>query len=122
MLQKESYIDVADNSGAKLVKCIGILKGARENQANIGVIIVVSVQKALPNAKVAHGEVSRAVVVRSKYGVKRKDGTFLRFSDNAVVLINKQNELVGTRVMGSVPKELRGRNFVKILSLALEVL
>jgi large subunit ribosomal protein L14 len=122
MLQKESISDVADNSGAKKVKCIGTLKGSRVNEAHIGGIITVAVQEALPNSKVSAGEVLRAVIVRSKVGIRRKDGTILRFSDNAVVLLNKQNELIGTRILGSVPRELRQYNFVKILSLAKEVL
>lgn len=122
MLQKETRISVADNSGAKEVKCIGMLAGARKNEANIGDIIVVSVQQAIPRSKVEEGDVCRAVVVRSKVGVRRDDGTSLRFSDNAVILLNKQNDLIGTRIMGAVPRELRKKNFIKILSLAPEVL
>merc|ERR1712151_848608 len=97
---------------------IGVLRGAKKNRACIGDLIVVSVQKALYEAKVSEGEVVRAVVVRSKVGVKRQDGSFLRFTDNAVVLLNKQNDLIGTRIIGSVPRELRAKNFIKILSLA----
>lgn len=122
MLQKESIASVADNSGAKTVKCIGMLRGAKKNSARIGDIIVISVQEAIPNSKVSAGDVMRAVIVRSKIGVRRMDGSMLRFTDNAVVLLNKQNEMIGTRIIGSVPRELRARNFIKILSLAREVL
>jgi large subunit ribosomal protein L14 len=122
MIQAESVIDVADNSGARLVKCIKVLGGSKRRYANIGDIIKVSIKEAIPRGKVKKGDVMRAVVVRSKKGVRRPDGSLIRFDSNAVVLLNNQNQPIGTRIFGPVTRELRTGNFMKIISLALEVL
>jgi large subunit ribosomal protein L14 len=122
MIQPESTLEVADNSGARKVACIRVLGGSRRKYASIGDIIVVSVKDAIPNARVKRGEVRRAVVVRTKKGIPRPDGSYIRFDDNAAVLLDMQREPVGTRIFGPVARELRGRKFMKIISLAPEVL
>jgi large subunit ribosomal protein L14 len=122
MIQQESTLEVADNSGARKVACIRVLGGSRRKYASIGDIIVVSVKDAIPNARVKRGEVRRAVVVRTKKGIPRPDGSYIRFDDNAAVLLDMQREPVGTRIFGPVARELRGRKFMKIISLAPEVL
>jgi large subunit ribosomal protein L14 len=122
MIQPESTLEVADNSGARKVACIRVLGGSRRKYASIGDIIVVSVKEAIPNARVKRGEVRRAVVVRTKKGLSRPDGSYIRFDDNAAVLLDTQREPVGTRIFGPVARELRGRKFMKIISLAPEVL
>ena len=122
MIIAETRLQVADNSGAQEVQCIKVLGGSKRRSANIGDVIVVSVKKAMPRGKVKKGDVRRAVIVRTAYGVKRKDGSAIRFDKNAVVLLNTNNEPVGTRVFGPVARELRGQGFMKIVSLAPEVL
>lgn len=122
MIQEETNLVVADNSGAKKVRCIRVLGGHDRRYAGIGDIIVVSVKSAIPGAGVKKGEVSRAVVVRVKKETRRKDGSFIRFDENAAVLLNAQGEPRGTRIFGPVARELRDRNFMKIISLAPEVL
>jgi large subunit ribosomal protein L14 len=122
MIQTESTLEVADNSGARRVACIRVLGGTRRRYASIGDVIVVSVKDAIPNAKVKKGEVRRAVVVRTRKGISRPDGSFIRFDDNAAVLIDTQREPVGTRIFGPVARELRAARFMKIISLAPEVL
>lgn len=122
MIQVESRLEVADNSGAKKIACIKVLGGSRRRYAALGDIIVVSVKEAMPHSKVKKGEVMRAVVVRTRKEVRRKDGTYIKFDSNAAVLLNKQNEPVGTRIFGPVARELRQRSFMKIVSLAPEVL
>ena len=121
MIQQESVLDVADNSGAKRVLCIRVLGGTRRRYASIGDVIVVSVQEALPNAKVKKGEVAKAVVVRTRREQSRPDGSYIKFDTNSAVLINDQNEPVGTRIFGPVARELRAKRFMKIISLAPEV-
>ncbi len=122
MIQTESTLDVADNSGARKVACIRVLGGTRRRYASIGDVIVVAVKDAIPNARVKKGEVRRAVVVRTKKGIRRSDGTYIRFDQNAAVLIDNQRDPVGTRIFGPVARELRARRFMKIVSLAPEVL
>ena len=122
MIGVEANLDVADNSGARRVQCIKVLGGSRRKTASVGDIIVVSVKEAIPRAKVKKGEVHRAVIVRTAYAVRRQDGTAIRFDNNAAVLINKQNEPIGTRIFGPVVRELRARKYMKIISLAPEVL
>ena len=122
MIQAESTLEVADNSGARKVACIRVLGGSRRKYASIGDVIVVTVKDAIPNARVKRGEVRRAVVVRTKKGISRPDGSYIRFDDNAAVLLDPQKEPVGTRIFGPVGRELRGRKFMKIISLAPEVL
>ncbi|MBV6512948.1 MAG: 50S ribosomal protein L14 [Ignavibacteriales bacterium] len=122
MIQEETNLVVADNSGAKRVRCIRVLGGSGRQYASLGDIIVVSVKAALPNGAVKKGEVSRAVIVRTKKEVRRKDGSYIRFDENAAVLINNQNDPKGTRIFGPVARELRERQFMKIVSLAPEVL
>lgn len=122
MIQAETRLTVADNSGAKELYCIKVLGGSRRRYAGIGDIIVVSVKEAIPNSKVKKGDVFKAVVVRTKKEVRRPDGTFIRFDDNSAVLINASREPVGTRIFGPVARELRARQFMKIISLAPEVL
>jgi large subunit ribosomal protein L14 len=122
MIQEETNLVVADNSGAKRVRCIRVLGGHEKRYATVGDIIVVSVKSALPQSLVKKGEVCRAVVVRTKKEIKRKDGSFIRFDDNAAVILNNQGEPRGTRVFGPVARELREKNFMKIISLAPEVL
>lgn len=122
MIQMQSILDVADNSGAKKVMCIKVLGGSHHMIADLGDVIVVSIKAALPNGKVKKGEVHRALIVRTKAGVSRSDGSNIKFDGNAVVLLNKQGEPVGTRVFGPVTRELRAKKFLKIVSLAEEVL
>ncbi len=122
MIQAETRLTVADNSGAKVVYCIKVLGGSRRRYATIGDIIVVSVKEAIPNAKVKKGDVMKAVVVRTKKSVRRPDGSVIRFDDNSAVLINAQREPIGTRIFGPVARELRAKKFMKIISLAPEVL
>ncbi len=121
MVQMLTKLDVADNSGAKTVKCVKVLGGSFRTIANTGDIIVVSIQDAIPKGKVKKGDVHRAVIVRTRKELKRKDGSFIKFNKNAVVLIDKQGEPIGTRVFGPVPRELRS-HFMRIISLAPEVL
>jgi large subunit ribosomal protein L14 len=122
MIQQESVLEVADNSGARKVACIRVLGGTRRRYASIGDIIIVAVKDAIPNARVKKGEVRRAVVVRTAKAIGRRDGSFIRFDDNAAVLIDAQREPVGTRIFGPVARELRAKKFMKIISLAPEVL
>lgn len=122
MIQMRTILNAADNSGAKKVSCIGVLGGTRKVFATVGDVIVVSVKEAIPNAKVKKGDVMKAVVVRTRKEVRRTDGTFLKFDDNSAVLINNQMEPVGTRIFGPVARELRAKQFMKIISLAPEVL
>ncbi len=122
MIQTESRLDVADNSGARSVMCIKVLGGTRRRYATIGDVIVVSVKDAAPNSKVKKGDIMKAVIVRTAKEINRDDGSYIRFDNNSAVLINNQNEPVGTRIFGPVARELRARNFMKIISLAPEVL
>ena len=121
MIQQESRLRVADNTGAREILCIRVLGGSGRRYASIGDVIVVSVQEALPNAKVKKGEVAKAVVVRTAREYQRADGTYIKFDTNSAVLINAQNEPIGTRIFGPVARELRGKKFMKIISLAPEV-
>jgi large subunit ribosomal protein L14 len=121
MIQQESVLDVADNSGAKRVMCIRVLGGTRRRYAALGDVIVVSIKEALPNAKVKKGEVAKAVVVRTRREYQRPDGSYIKFDTNSAVLINDQREPIGTRIFGPVARELRGKRFMKIISLAPEV-
>ena len=122
MLQQESRLAVADNSGAKEVLCIRVLGGTKKRYARIGDVIVVTVKDALPSGNVKKGSVVKAVVVRTKKETRRADGSYIRFDDNACVLLNGQGEMLGTRIFGPVARELRDRGFMKIVSLAPEVL
>ncbi len=122
MIQMQTNLDVADNSGARRVQCIKVLGGSKRKTASIGDVIVVSVKEAIPRGRVKKGDVQRAVIVRTKKEIRRTDGTAIRFDSNAAVLINKQGEPVGTRIFGPVTRELRNRNYMKIISLAPEVL
>ncbi|MCG6893840.1 MAG: 50S ribosomal protein L14 [Desulfobacteraceae bacterium] len=122
MIQSETKLTVADNSGAKVLYCIKVLGGSRRRYASIGDIIVVAVKEAIPNAKVKKGDVLKAVVVRTRKEIRRSDGSFIRFDDNSAVLINNQKEPIGTRIFGPVARELRAKRFMKIISLAPEVL
>jgi len=122
MIQTETNLIVADNSGAKKVRCIKVLGGSGRRYASVGDLIVVAVKAAIPNSAVNKGEVSRAVIVRTKKEVRRKDGSYIRFDENAAVLLDPQNEPRGTRIFGPVARELREKNFMKIVSLAPEVL
>lgn len=122
MIQMRTMLEVADNSGAKKVQCIKVLGGTKRKYACLGDVIVVSVKEAVPNSAVKKGEVSRAVVVRTKKEQSRRDGTYIRFDGNAAVLINETGDPVGTRIFGPVARELRRKNFMKIISLAPEVL
>jgi large subunit ribosomal protein L14 len=122
MIQKETNLDVADNSGARRVQCIKVLGGAKRKYAHVGDIIVVSVKEAIPRGRVKKGNVMKAVVVRTAKDIRRADGSVIRFDRNAVVLINNQEEPIGSRIFGPVPRELRARNHMKIISLAPEVL
>lgn len=122
MIQEETNLVVADNSGAKKVRCIRVLGGSSRRYASIGDLVVVSVKAAIPGGGVKKGEVSRAVIVRTKKEVKRNDGSYIRFDENAAVLLNQQNEPRGTRIFGPVARELRDKKFMKIISLAPEVL
>ena len=122
MIQMQTNLDVADNSGARRVMCIKVLGGAGRRYASVGDVIVVSVKEAIPRGRVKKGDVLRAIVVRTAQGVKRKDGSLIRFDKSAAVIVNKQNEPIGTRIFGPVPRELRAKNHMKIISLAPEVL
>ena len=122
MIQSETQLKAADNSGAKRLYCIKVLGGTRRRYASVGDIIVVSVQEAIPNAKVKKGDVVKAVVVRTKKEVRRPDGSYIKFDDNSAVLINAAREPIGTRIFGPVARELRAKQFMKIISLAPEVL
>jgi large subunit ribosomal protein L14 len=122
MIQTQSYLEVADNSGARRVMCIKVLGGSHRRYANVGDIIKVTVKEAIPRGKVKKGQVMKAVVVRTKKGVRRSDGSLIRFDDNAAVLLNNQDAPVGTRIFGPVTRELRSEKFMKIISLAPEVL
>jgi len=122
MIQTETRLTVADNSGAKMLYCIKVLGGSRRRYATVGDVIVVTVKEAIPNAKVKKGDVLKAVVVRTKKEVRRPDGTLIRFDDNSAVLINQNREPIGTRIFGPVARELRAKRFMKIISLAPEVL
>ena len=122
MIQMQTILTVADNSGAKRVACIKVLGGSKRRYASVGDIIVVSVKEALPNSKVKKGDVMKAVIVRTAKEVKRPDGSYLKFDENSAVLITNQMEPVGTRIFGPVARELRAKQFMKIISLAPEVL
>lgn len=122
MIQQQTILDVADNSGAKTVMCIKVLGGTRRKYATIGDVIVVAVKSALPRTKVKKGDVKRAVIVRTRKEIGRPDGSYIRFDENSAVLISEQGEPIGTRIFGPVARELRGRKFMKIISLAPEVL
>lgn len=122
MIQEETNLVVADNSGAKSVRCIRVLGGSDRRYAGVGDIIVVTVKTAIPGGTVKKGEVSRAVIVRTVKETRRKDGTYIKFDENAAVLINNQNEPKGTRIFGPVARELRDKQFMKIISLAPEVI
>ena len=121
MIQMESVLDVADNSGAKKVACIKVLGGSRRRYAGLGDVIVVAVQEALPTARVKKGDGARAVIVRTRREYQRADGTYIKFDTNSAVLVNKDNEPIGTRIFGPVARELRAKKFMKIVSLAPEV-
>ena len=118
MIQMQTNLDVADNSGARRVQCIKVLGGSKRKTASVGDVIVVSVKEAIPRGRVKKGDVQRAVIVRTKKEIRRPDGTAIRFDSNAAVLINKQGEPVGTRIFGPVTRELRSKNYMKIISLA----
>lgn len=122
MIQTQSVLDIADNSGARKVFCIKVLGGSKRRYANIGDVIVVSVRDALPNSKVKKGSVMKAVVVRSRKGLRRPDGSLIRFDTNSAVLIDANKQPIGTRIFGPVARELRAKRFLKIISLAPEVL
>ncbi|HEY1959902.1 MAG TPA: 50S ribosomal protein L14 [Polyangiaceae bacterium] len=122
MIQMRTILEVADNSGAKRVQCIKVLGGSRRRYASLGDVIVVSVKEALPGTKVKKGEVAKAVVVRTRSQASRNDGSYIRFDENSAVLINAQLEPIGTRIFGPVARELRAKKFMKIISLAPEVL
>jgi large subunit ribosomal protein L14 len=122
MIQMQTELDVADNSGAKRVECIKVLGGSRRRYAGLGDVIVVAIKEALPGSKVKKGDTAKAVVVRTKREYRRSDGSYIKFDDNSAVLINPQLEPVGTRIFGPVARELRAKKFMKIISLAPEVL
>jgi len=122
MIQQQSNLEVADNSGARRVMCIKVLGGSMRKTATVGDVIVVSIKDAIPRGKVKKGEVHRAVIVRTRNNIRRPDGSVIRFDKNAAVLVTKQNEPIGTRIFGPVTRELRAKQFVKIMSLAPEVL
>ncbi len=122
MVQMQTLLEVADNSGAKKLSCIKVLGGTKRKYASLGDVIVVSVKEAIPNSKVKKGDVMRAVIVRTVKEVRRVDGSYIKFDDNSAVLINPQNDPVGTRIFGPVARELRAKKFMKIISLAPEVL
>lgn len=122
MIQTQTILDVADNSGARRVMCIKVLGGSRRRYANIGDVIKVSVKEAAPRGRVKKGEVLNAVIVRTRKGIRRPDGSLIRFDENSVVLLNAQMQPIGTRIFGPITRELRGENFMKIISLAPEVL
>ena len=122
MIQQETYLKVADNTGAKELKCIRVLGGSKRKYGNIGDVIVASVRKAAPGGTVKKGDVVRAVIVRSAKGIRRNDGTYVRFDENAAVIIREDKNPRGTRIFGPVARELREKDFMKILSLAPEVI
>lgn len=122
MIQMQTVLKVADNSGAKKVMCIKVLGGSGRMIAGCGDVIVVTVKSAIPSAKVKKGEVHRALIIRTKKNIRRLDGSTIKFDSNSVVLLNKQNESIGTRVFGPVPREIRGKGFMKVISLAEEVI
>ena len=122
MIQMQTNLDVADNSGARIIQCIKVLGGSKRKTASVGDVIVVSIKEAIPRGRVKKGDVHRAVIVRTSKEVRRNDGTCIRFDRNAAVLVNKSNEPIGTRIFGPVTRELRGRQFMKIISLAPQVL
>ena len=122
MVQTTTTLDVADNSGAKKIMCIRVLGGTKRKYASIGDVIIVSVKEAIANSKVKKGEVARAVIVRTKKEVSRQDGSYIRFDSNSAVFVDKDNEPIGTRIFGPVARELRAKRFMKIISLAPEVL
>ncbi|MBW1763183.1 MAG: 50S ribosomal protein L14 [Deltaproteobacteria bacterium] len=122
MIQTETKLRVADNSGAKVVLCIKVLGGSKRRYASVGDIIVVTIKEAMPNSKVKKGSVMKAVVVRTAKEIRRLDGSYIKFDDNSAVLINDQNEPIGTRIFGPIARELRAKKFMKIISLAPEVL
>src|SRR6201988_852318 len=122
MIQMQTNLDVADNSGARRVMCIKVLGGAKRRYASVGDRIVVSVKEAIPRGRVKKGDVLRAIVVRTAQGIKRKDGSLIRFAKSAAVIVTKKSEPIGTRIFGPVPRELRAKNHMKIISLAPEVL
>ena len=122
MIQMQTKLEVADNSGAKVVKCVKVLGGSKRMSAQVGDLIVVAVQQAMPGGKIKKGEVKKAVIVRTVYPLRREDGSYIRFDKNSVVLLDTKNEPVGTRIFGPVARELRNKNFTKICSLAPEVL
>lgn len=122
MIQQESRLAVADNSGAKQVLCIRVLGGTKKRYASIGDQVIVTIKSALPSGNIKKGTVSKAVVVRTKKEIRRNDGSYIRFDDNAVVILNQANEMVGTRIFGPVARELRDKQYMKIVSLAPEVL
>lgn len=122
MIQMQSYLDVADNSGARRVMCIKVLGGSHRRYASVGDVIKVTVKEAIPRGKVKKGQVMNAVVVRTKKGIRRPDGSLIKFDDNAAVLLNNQLAPIGTRIFGPVTRELRGDRFMRIISLAPEVL
>ena len=122
MIQQQTVLDVADNSGAKMVMCIKVLGGTRKRYATLGDVIVVAVKEAIPNAKIKKGDVQKAVVVRTAKEVARRDGSYIKFDGNSAVIIDKQNEPLGTRIFGPVARELRAKKFMKIISLAPEVI
>jgi large subunit ribosomal protein L14 len=122
MIQMQTLLTVADNSGAKMVQCIKVLGGSKRRYANIGDVVKVSVKEAIPRGKVKKGDVYDAVIVRTRKGVRRPDGSLIRFDTNAAVLLDSKREVIGTRIFGPVTRELRGEQFMKIISLAPEVL
>ncbi len=122
MIQMQTNLDVADNSGAKTVQCIKVLGGAKRKYASVGDVIVVSVKDAIPRGRVKKGDVRRAVIVRTAKEIRRSDGSTIKFDKNAAVMLNNAGELIGTRIFGPVVRELRSKNFMKIISLAPEVL
>jgi large subunit ribosomal protein L14 len=122
MVQTTTTLDVADNSGAKKIMCIRVLGGTKRKYASLGDVIVVSIKEAIPNAKVKKGEIAKAVIVRTRKEVSRQDGSYIRFDANSAVLVDKDNEPIGTRIFGPVARELRAKRFMKIISLAPEVL
>ncbi|GAB3288029.1 50S ribosomal protein L14 [Parahaliea aestuarii] len=122
MIQTQSYLEVADNSGARRVMCIKVLGGSKRRYARVGDLIKVTVKEAIPRGKVKKGQVMTAVVVRTRKGVRRADGSLIKFDDNAAVLLNNQEAPIGTRIFGPVTRELRGEKFMKIISLAPEVI
>ncbi len=118
----ETKLEVADNSGAKLVQCIKVLGGSKRRTAGIGDIIVVAIKQAIPGGKIKKGEVKKAVIVRTAFPIRREDGTYIKFDDNSVVILQNETDPIGTRIFGPVARELRAKNFTKICSLAAEVL